>query len=92
MKSANSGRRRKYRLRAFKREQGKCFYCGIDVPIEKSTLDHIIPVVKGGRTKFTNLVYCCEPCNYEKNDQDAEGFLKQKILGKVLKLKKPSSI
>jgi 5-methylcytosine-specific restriction endonuclease McrA len=41
-----------------------CFYCKkTDV---KLTLDHIIPVVKGGRHSIGNLVFACQSCNSSK--------------------------
>ena len=30
------------------------------------TLDHIIPVAKGGNTTFANLCLACRPCNQFK--------------------------
>lgn len=43
----------------------KCFYCGKKLGKNK-TLDHIIPVSRGGDNSIKNLVACCEDCNYSK--------------------------
>lgn len=42
---------------------GLCLYCDTPFPIEKMTLDHIIPKVKGGTDHISNLVVSCGPCN-----------------------------
>lgn len=36
---------------------------------EKS-LDHLIPVSKGGLHAIHNVVVCCRSCNYAKGDKD----------------------
>ena len=36
---------------------------------EASTVDHLIPVSKGGSNDLTNLVLCCKQCNGEKADR-----------------------
>ncbi len=43
---------------------GKCFYC--NKPSE--TMDHVIPLKKGGSHGVGNLVPCCGSCNYSKRD------------------------
>jgi 5-methylcytosine-specific restriction endonuclease McrA len=49
-----------------KRAEGKCYYCGTDVPPEELTMDHIVPVVRGGRSAKNNLVTACKECNNKK--------------------------
>jgi 5-methylcytosine-specific restriction endonuclease McrA len=46
--------------------EGKCYYCGTDVPPEELTMDHIVPVVRGGRSAKNNLVTACKECNNKK--------------------------
>lgn len=48
----------------FRRDGYKCGYCGSR---EKLTLDHIIPISKGGRSTWENLVTCCSKCNSKKD-------------------------
>jgi hypothetical protein len=40
-----------------------CFYCGSK---EKLEIDHIIPVVKGGKNIYSNLQVLCRTCNRKK--------------------------
>ena len=46
--------------------RGTCRYCGKKFPPEELTLDHIVPVARGGRSTRGNLVVCCRACNQEK--------------------------
>lgn len=45
-----------------------CFYCG--AAVEKITIDHIIPLAKGGVNKAANLVGACTKCNASKAAAD----------------------
>lgn len=56
------------------RTKGHCGYCGVFVPKDESTRDHIIPKAKGGETKASNLLMCCRECNQRKSDLDVETF------------------
>lgn len=46
--------------------QGKCYYCGTQVPPKELTLDHIVPLVRGGKTSRGNCVPACKECNSNK--------------------------
>lgn len=46
--------------------QGVCYYCKEKFPEDELTLDHIVPVVRGGKSTRGNLVVCCKSCNQEK--------------------------
>lgn len=46
---------------------GKCWYCGIQTnPFRDFTIDHVMPLVKGGSDSLDNLVPCCKSCNSRK--------------------------
>lgn len=46
--------------------KGRCYYCQGKT---KLTLDHVIPLSKGGQHTKTNVVPACAPCNSKKNDR-----------------------
>jgi 5-methylcytosine-specific restriction endonuclease McrA len=46
--------------------RGICHYCGRSYPPEELTMDHILPVVRGGKSTRSNCVPCCKECNNEK--------------------------
>ena len=45
---------------------GVCHYCGRKVGSANLTLDHVIPVARGGRSTRGNCVPCCKDCNNRK--------------------------
>jgi len=46
--------------------KGICYYCGERFPADQLTLDHIVPLSRGGRSTRGNMVVCCRECNQEK--------------------------
>lgn len=66
----NSTRRRKIRIRLFEKSQGVCALCGNPMTFEELTIDHIIPVVKGGSSHFNNLQGAHGECNNRRGDKD----------------------
>jgi len=44
-----------------------CAYCG--TKDKRLTIDHVIPISKGGKTSFENCVAACKNCNSTKNDR-----------------------
>tara|TARA_B100000945_G_scaffold279142_1_gene245368 strand:+ start:2806 stop:3099 length:294 start_codon:yes stop_codon:yes gene_type:complete len=51
-----------------KRANNKCFYCETDTPARKLTMDHLVPLSRGGRSIKSNLVPCCKSCNNNKKN------------------------
>ena len=45
---------------------GVCYYCGRLLEPKDLTMDHIIPLARGGRSTKENLVACCKECNNKK--------------------------
>ena len=45
---------------------GVCHYCGKNVGAENLTMDHVIPVSRGGKSTRGNCVPCCKECNNNK--------------------------
>lgn len=46
------------------RHRGCCFYCGVQGAL---TMDHLIPISRGGRHSIGNIVPACLSCNSSKN-------------------------
>ena len=45
---------------------GLCTYCGQKIPQGELTMDHIIPLSRGGRSERINIVPACKECNNKK--------------------------
>jgi len=46
--------------------KGVCHYCGQPTPARDLTMDHIVPLARGGRSTKGNLVPACKDCNNRK--------------------------
>jgi 5-methylcytosine-specific restriction endonuclease McrA len=47
-------------------DAGVCHYCGRRVPPAELTMDHVVPLARGGRSIKGNVVPCCKECNNRK--------------------------
>ncbi|AOY60565.1 HNH endonuclease [Desulfococcus multivorans] len=46
--------------------KGRCHYCGSAVAPKYLTMDHIVPISRGGRSTKGNVVPACKACNNRK--------------------------
>ena len=49
-----------------KRSKGVCHHCGGKFPPRDLTMDHLMPIARGGKSTKGNLVPSCKKCNSEK--------------------------
>jgi hypothetical protein len=54
----------------------KCHWCKRRVPRKQRTVDHVIPLCRGGKHCVTNLVPACRRCNCRKKDKLPSEFLR----------------
>jgi 5-methylcytosine-specific restriction protein A len=47
-------------------QKGLCAYCGRVVAPRELTMDHVVPVARGGRSVRGNVVAACKDCNSRK--------------------------
>lgn len=72
------------RMNVFRRDGYKCGYCGSKHDL---TVDHVIPLSKGGKNTWDNVVTACFSCNSKKGDRTPAGAgMKLDV-----KLREPSS-
>jgi 5-methylcytosine-specific restriction endonuclease McrA len=57
------------RSNVYLRDNGECQYCGDKIERKHSTLDHVVPVSKGGKSTWENCTTACAPCNSAKSDK-----------------------
>ncbi len=46
--------------------KGICYYCNKAFPPKELTMDHIVPIIRGGKSTKGNLVPSCKECNSKK--------------------------
>ena len=57
---------RKTRWWQQKTASGLCYYCGRKFAYKQLTMDHLVPLARGGRSTKDNLVAACKECNTKK--------------------------
>jgi len=45
---------------------GVCYYCNKEVGRTNLTMDHIVPLSRGGKSRKGNIVPACKECNNKK--------------------------
>lgn len=69
-------------LAKWKSAQPKCCYWCSNKRAKEYTVDHYVPLSKGGRHIIGNLVIACRPCNVRKNAKDPLDFARE--VGRLL--------
>lgn len=59
---------RKTRWWQQKTAAGLCHYCGNKTAHKNLTMDHLVPLARGGRSTKNNLVPSCKDCNNKKKN------------------------
>jgi 5-methylcytosine-specific restriction endonuclease McrA len=67
-----------------KRGEGVCYYCRRKFPPRDLTMDHVVPLIRGGKSTKGNSVPACKGCNNKKKymlpvewEEYLEGLRKQ---------------
>lgn len=56
----------------FRRDGFMCMYCGDEHPEQLLTRDHVVPLSRGGRDVWSNVVAACRSCNTRKGGRTPE--------------------
>lgn len=64
----------KERNEIYIRDKGRCGICGEFIPLNEFTIDHIVPISKGGTYDYDNLQCCCFKCNQLKSNEMPDDF------------------
>ncbi len=57
------------RYMLYRRDGGRCAYCGQALGQREATIDHIIPRSQGGQTVWENVALACHSCNTKKDNK-----------------------
>lgn len=59
----------RWRRRCIIKAKGpNCHWCQKQLTLDSSTLDHVIPLSRGGLDNANNTVLSCEPCNHGRGN------------------------
>jgi len=61
--------------------KGFCHYCGQPMPPGELTMDHIVPIARGGKSTKGNIVPACKECNNKKKQllpMEWEAYLQER--------------
>ncbi len=47
-------------------DKGVCHYCNSNIKPKELTMDHVVPLARGGKSTKGNLVPACKDCNNKK--------------------------
>ncbi len=61
--------------KCYKKQGGKCFYCGKGVSFKDATIDHTTPLSRGGTWDDSNLKITCMNCNLRKANRTMSEYL-----------------
>lgn len=84
-----------HREQTYKKQEGICWYCKKLIVWEEWTLDHRIPISRGGTNQWPNKVGACTTCNHGKANMTEQEFLtvapedRKAFVTKLQKLCKP---
>jgi hypothetical protein len=76
-------------LRASKKCDGRCWYCGAKPEPDDLTVDHATPRSRGGKNWDDNLLPACQGCNNEKGNltiSEYRKFCKVRLVRKLMTL------
>ncbi len=57
------------RHNVYSRDGNRCQYCGRRFPTSELSLDHVVPLSRGGLSTWENIVCACLPCNVRKGNR-----------------------
>lgn len=58
------------RYNLYLRDMFTCQYCLTSFPKSQLTIDHVLPLSKGGKTVWNNISTACMPCNGKKGNNE----------------------
>ena len=53
---------------------GTCYYCKRELSPGELTMDHIVPLIRGGKSTRNNVVPACKECNNKKKHSSVKTY------------------
>lgn len=54
----------------------ECHYCGKRITAQDATIDHVVPICRGGALGLHNIVLACRECNARKGSRSYKEFVR----------------
>lgn len=67
----------------------RCIFSDVKLTSKNATVDHIVPISKGGNNTKVNLIVCSKKCNAERGNQKFYKYLRYKNKKYRFKIRKP---
>ena len=64
-----------YKPEIYGKQEGKCVGCNYSIPFRNITIDHIVPISKGGTDQKENIQLLCNACNSTKGARSQSEFI-----------------
>lgn len=61
--------------------EGKCYHCGRQFHPSELTMDHLLPISRGGKSIKSNVVPCCKECNTKRKNLMPAEIILESIFG-----------
>lgn len=71
-KDKRRGKLKAKRAALIRRNGPKCHWCPEILTVDTSTIDHVIPIARGGLDNNNNRVLACAPCNRRRGHEMPE--------------------
>lgn len=52
----------------------KCVYCKRSIDLQEATVDHVVPLSRGGSNRVKNMRNACKWCNMSKGNLSEKAF------------------
>jgi 5-methylcytosine-specific restriction endonuclease McrA len=77
--SLNSKIKQTIRKKIVKKKGNLCCFCRKSMKKSETTLEHVVPISKGGTNAQRNLKLSCSGCNNQRGDMDFDEFMAIKM-------------
>lgn len=66
---------KRMRREVYERDEHTCQFCGVVPPRDQLTIDHLVPLARGGLDELHNYVTACRSCNERKGCEPLASFV-----------------
>lgn len=71
-KDSRHGHPKRQRARLIRKNGANCHWCQVRLTVGNSTVEHVIPLYRGGLDNANNRVLACKPCNQARGHEMPE--------------------